>query len=115
MQRAELPFYEYSIDLYGFAPRKDTTIAFELKLYDWRRALQQALLYQLCSDFVYIAMPENSAHRVNLSELQAHGIGLIAVRNSGDCICVVEASVHTEVRQFYRCTHISYLKETTNA
>jgi hypothetical protein len=110
-----LPFYEYRIDLYGFSAHHNSTVAFELKLNDWRRALEQALLYQLCSDYVYIAMPERSAGKVNMTELRSQGIGLISVLESGDCSCLLPAVAHSEVRQFYRSTQIEFLKESASA
>ena len=115
LQEHELPFYEYRIDLYGFSTRRNSTVAFELKLTDWRRALEQALLYQLCSDYVYIAMPERSAERVDVAKLQSQGIGLISVLESGDCCCLLPATEHSEVRQFYRSTQIEFLKESASA
>ena len=68
MQKVELPFYEYRIDLYGFSCEENSTVAIELKLSDWRRAVEQAMLYQLCADLVYIAMPERATKRVDLTE-----------------------------------------------
>ncbi len=115
LQEHELPFYEYRIDLYGFSAPNDSTIAVELKLTDWRRALEQALLYQLCSDYVYIAMPERAAGNVDMAELQSQGIGLISVLESGDCSCLLPATAHSEVRQFYRSTQIEFLKEFASA
>lgn len=115
LQTAELPFYEYRIDLYGFSRKKNTTVAIELKLNDWRRALEQTMLYQLCADLVYIAMPESSAKRVDKSELQSNGVGLIAVRDSGSCTCMLVAKQHDEVHQPYRLSQIDYLKETACA
>ncbi|SRR6266849_267784 len=115
LQTAELPFYEYRIDLYGFSRKNDATVAIELKLSNWKRALEQTMLYQLCADLVYIAMPESSARRVDKSELEANGIGLIAVRDSGSCTCVLVAKHHNEVHQPYRLSQINYLKETACA
>lgn len=115
LQEHELPFYEYRIDLYGFSAHSDSTIAVELKMTDWRRALEQALLYQLCSDYVYIAMPERSAGKVDTAELRSQGIGLISVLESGDCSCLLPATAHSEVRQFYRSTQIEFLKEFASA
>ena len=57
----ELPFYEHRIDLYAYSVELDCTVAVELKLRKWRRALEQALLYQLCSDYVFIAVPATTA------------------------------------------------------
>ena len=115
LQEHELPFYEYRIDLYGFSAHHNSTVAFELKLADWRRALEQALLYQLCSDYVYIAMPERSAGKVDVTELRSQGVGLISVLESGDCFCLLPATVHSEVRPFYRSTQIEFLKESASA
>ena len=75
----ELPFYAHRIDLYGYSAATDCTVAVELKLHDWRRALEQALVYQLCADYVFIAVPAATAERVNLDELRVHGIGLLSV------------------------------------
>jgi len=115
LQSAELPFYEYRIDFYGFSYRHDATLAIELKLNDWRRALAQGLLYQLCADQVYIAMPEGSAKRVDKAELESNGIGLLAVRNTGACTCVLSAKPHSEVRRSYKLSQINYLKEMASA
>lgn len=115
LQKVELPFYEYRIDLYGFSRRRDTTVAIELKLNDWRRALQQSLLYQLCADLVYIAMPESSVKRVSRVELQRSGVGLIAVLGSGCCSCVLQAKEHAELRPFYRKSQIEYLTGVASA
>jgi hypothetical protein len=115
LQQVELPFYEYRIDLYGFCHRRDSTVAIELKLSNWRRALVQALLYQLCSDLVYIAMPKRAALKVDQSLLTAEGVGLLAVNDSGSCLCVLAARSHAEVRQTYRISQINYLKGTTCA
>jgi hypothetical protein len=113
LQLAELPFYEYRIDLYGFSHRKDATVAIELKLTDWRRALIQSLLYQLCADLVYIAMPRNSALRVDRAALKAEGVGLLAVNDAGSCSCLLAAQSHDEVRPPYRLSQINYLKGMT--
>jgi hypothetical protein len=115
LQKVELPFYEYRIDLYAFSRKNNATVAIELKLNDWRRALKQSLLYQLCADLVYIAMPESSVKRVVRAELQRNGVGLIAVLESGGCSCVLQAKEHAEVRQFYRLSQIEYLKGVASA
>jgi hypothetical protein len=110
LQKVELPFYEYRIDLYGFSLKKDATVAIELKLNDWRRALEQAMLYQLCADLVYIAMPARATRRVDHAQLRSHGVGLIAVLETGRCSCVLQAAKHSEVRHYYRQSQIEYLQ-----
>jgi hypothetical protein len=112
LQCAELPFYEYRIDLYGFSRRLDATVAIELKLADWRRAFVQTLLYQLCADLVYIAMPVVAALNVEKTVLASEGVGLLAIHGSGSCRCLLAARPHSEVRPFYRLSQINYLKGT---
>ena len=113
-QQTEVGFYEYRIDLYGHYPRTGQTIAVELKLRRWRRAIEQALLYQLCADRVMIAVPEATARRVNREELQAHGLGLLAVRADG-CTELVEARQSTVVRPAYRAAMIEALRDAGGA
>ena len=81
-QLEEVPFFEYRMDMYGYSRRNDLTVAIELKLRKWTRAIEQALLYQLCSDLVYIAMPSNVIPAVDLAQLQKHGLGLLSVRTN---------------------------------
>ena len=85
LQHPEMPFYEYSIDLYGFSRVRHLTVAVELKLTKWKRAFQQAILYQLCSDLVYIAMPAAAIRRVDLCLLEQYGIGLLSVDPTDRC------------------------------
>jgi hypothetical protein len=110
LQRFELPFYEYRIDLYGFSDKEDATVAIELKLNNWRRALLQAMLYQLCADFVYIAMPDRSARRADHAEIKKNHVGLISVHKLGRCSTLIPARKHGEVRNFYRQLQIEYLR-----
>jgi len=109
-QRPEVQFYEYRIDLYGFSRRDNLTVAVELKLKDWRRAFQQTLIYQLCSDLVYVAVPYKTSLRVDTALLHAHGIGLVAVGDSGRCQEVLRATQSHVVRQHYRSEYIDILK-----
>jgi hypothetical protein len=110
LQAAEVPFYEYRIDLYGFSILRDETIAIELKLTNWRKAIAQAMLYQLCADLVYIALPEQVTKRVDLDQLNRNGIGLIAIDNAGCCSTIVPAGPHEELRRGHRDRQIDFLK-----
>lgn len=75
----ELQFYEYHIDLYGYSPANALSVAVELKLTRWRRALEQAIRYQLCADLVFIAVPDYVAPRIDEALLADYGIGLLSV------------------------------------
>jgi hypothetical protein len=109
-QRPEVQFYEYRIDLYGFSKKQNQTVAIELKLTKWQRAVEQALIYQLCSDLVYIAVPYATSLRVDANLLQEHGIGLVAVRDNGKCRTIIEAVQSFVVRHDYRTEYINTLK-----
>ena len=108
LQREETPFYEQRMDLLVYSPSRDLTIAVELKLERWKRAVEQALLYQLCADRVYIAMPETAAGRVDRSRLREHQIGLIEVRRSG-CKVLLEAKASRELRVHAKTTSWKWL------
>ena len=100
-QERELPFYEYRIDLYGYSRPTRMTLAIELKLHDWKRALQQTLIYQLCADLVYAALPRrNVAPRV-LSSFREAGLGIIAVDDYRRCRVVLNPLRSCEVLEQY--------------
>lgn len=106
----ELPFYEHRIDLYAYSAELNRTVAVELKLRRWRRALEQALLYQLCSDYTFIAVPESTARRIDLEELRRHGIGLLSV-SGPRCMEQLPAAPSLVVNPNYRAAHISIMRD----
>lgn len=108
-QREELPFYEHRVDLYGFSRVNELTVAVELKLYKWQRAFEQAILYQLCADNVYIAMPVNSIGRVDIDLLKTHGIGLLAIWNSGRCRKILCSEQSKVVCENYKDIYVDIL------
>lgn len=97
----ELPFFDRSIDVYGVAwadeaKTTDTakTIAVELKLRKWQKALHQAALYQLCSDYSYVAMPKRVAQAlVEHEDFKAAGIGILSVDTASKAVEVVLPAV----------------------
>jgi hypothetical protein len=109
-QRAELPFYEYRIDLFAFSQALALTVAIEMKLTRWRRAVEQAILYQLCADRVFIALPERTISRVDGGLLRRYGLGLIAVRASGSCREIITPQPSSVLRPFYRDEYIKMLQ-----
>jgi hypothetical protein len=109
-QRLELPFYEYRIDLYGFSSKKNLTVAIELKLTRWRRAFEQALIYQLCADIAFVALPQSVVHRVDIALLEAHGIGLLSVQTDGRCKQLLTPLQSGVVRAHYRDDYVELLR-----
>lgn len=108
-QITESPFFEYRIDLYAYSPVKQLTVAVELKLRNWKRAFEQALLYQLCADRAFIAVPQATARCVDLCGLAAHGVGLLAVGPSGRCEQWLAAGQPEIVREHYRDHYIGLI------
>lgn len=114
VQALELPFYERSVDIYGFSKITNKTIAIELKLHKWKKAIEQAILYQLCADEAYIAMPKKFIGRINLDLLTKYGIGLISISGTGRCRKMVEAKQSSVLRIRYKNNHIDYLQRQIN-
>jgi len=108
-QEEELPFYEHRVDLYGFSRVSGRTVAIELKLHKWQRAFAQAILYQLCADYVYIAMPANLIRRVDIDLLKTYGIGLLAVVNAGRCRQILGSEQSTVVCDNYKDIYVNIL------
>ena len=75
----EVPLLSNSIDMVAYKSDFSQIIAIEVKVKDWRRALQQATLYKLCANQVYIALWQKFLHRVNFEDLKELGIGVISV------------------------------------
>jgi hypothetical protein len=75
----EVPIHHNRIDMLVF--NDDQTIAIELKLKNWKRALRQASYYQLGVDYSYIAMPFYQAVEVHKRSraLEDEGVGLFGV------------------------------------
>jgi hypothetical protein len=109
-QATELQFYEHRIDLYGYSSKLGCSVAVELKLRNWRRAVEQALVYQLCSDYVFIALPTATARQVDLAELGNHGIGLLAV-SGRKCVEELPAVASHVVRPHYRAAYKAIVQE----
>jgi hypothetical protein len=63
---------------------KDTFIAFELKLKDWKRASKQAFRYRSFADKVFVVMPEQNAKSAlkNIDHFRKFNIGLATFNNS---------------------------------
>lgn len=111
-QLEELQFYEYRIDLYGYSLNRDLTIAVELKLKDWRRAIQQALVYQLCADAAYVAMPVESCRKADRDALVEFGIGMIGIASDNKCTEILAPRRNSVLRKHYREEYIYMLMES---
>jgi hypothetical protein len=87
---AEVRFRRRWIDI--LAVNRETTVAVELKLRDWRQALRQAVAYQLACPWAFVALP---FPRVFAAYRQRHlfereGVGLLVVRSGGGVRVILE-------------------------
>jgi len=110
-QVTELQFYEYIIDIYGFSRISDLTISVELKIKNWRRAFEQTLVYQLCSDLVLMALPKETVHRVDQGLLKSEGIGLLCVGSNNRCQIIVEPRLSYVMIDTYKRRNIDLLRQ----
>ena len=82
----EMPFLQRRVDVVGYQPSNKSLVAVEAKIKNWRRAIRQAITCLLFADNVYIALPEEFIHRVNLDEIGRFGIGLIQVNSKTEIL-----------------------------
>ncbi len=74
----EIRLYNRIIDLLLIGKSENSPkIAMEFKLKDWRKALQQAISYQLVADYVYIVMYQKYENLIDDDRVKKSGIGLI--------------------------------------
>ena len=86
MMVREVQFFSKYIDLFGFNGGSSSTVAVELKVRNWRRAIKQAKIYSLCANRVYIAMPYLVAKRA-AKEMGSDCIGVLAVHTGEHLSC----------------------------
>ena len=81
----EVKIFTRSIDIIAIKDKKvislkkKKVIAIEVKVENWKRALQQALTCRLCAHEAYIAIWKDFHHRIPKRLLKKHRIGLILV------------------------------------
>ena len=107
----EVAFHRHNMDLFTYSKKSMETISVELKLKKWKKALQQALIYQLCSDYVYVAMPKSAIRKAILHKFKKFGIGIIAVYPSKYCRTVLEPRKSKVVNKKYKYDFIAKIKE----
>lgn len=111
---SEVQFHDYRIDVFGYDPVREVSVAVELKLVKWSSAINQAMVYQLCADKVYIAMPRAFVHRVDLELLSRINIGLLSVNEDRSVSVCLEPGFSTHVRSYYRVQEVQLLERSKN-
>ena len=112
---SEVQFHDYRIDVFGYDPVRELSVAVELKLVKWSSAINQAMVYQLCADKVYIAMPHIYVHRVDIELLARMNIGLLSVNEDMNVTVCFEPGFSPHVRSYYRVQEIQLLERSNNA
>lgn len=69
----------------GWVPLTDEILAIESKLKDWNKGIKQACRYKTFANKVYLAVPPETEHLINLEQLKRNHIGLV-VFNPNRCI-----------------------------
>lgn len=106
----ESPFYERRIDFVAYSKQNKRVVSVEVKLKCWQKAFQQALIYQLCSDAVYVAMPACRIQYLDKELFKENGIGFIGILPSGQCQVLIKPSRSKIVRHYYKKELISVLR-----
>ena len=74
--KKEVPFLSRCIDIV-FVNEKDEVVSIELKVHDWRHAIEQAINHQLGADKSYICLPKRKMNEQLSSALKTTGVGLL--------------------------------------
>lgn len=69
---------KYYFKVNGWLPIANELVAIEAKLKDWRRGALQANRYKAFANRVYLAVPQETTHLVDVAFLKEHNIGLIS-------------------------------------
>ena len=75
----EVPFGQKRIDLLMVHRNYPKFVTVELKIKDWKRALQQAIINQFMGHLSYVALWHAFVSRVDRATFEKHGIGLLRV------------------------------------
>lgn len=118
--KTEIPLLENRMDIVAYNRDFSRLIAVETKVDKWFRALQQAVLYRICANKVYVAISEDYVHRVDQPMLKQLGIGLLSV--NGYVEEVIEPNptkyiIHNSVRKtvidsLLKASRWSYTEQT---
>jgi len=111
--REEVQLGFYYADL--VASNNDYTVAVELKLRNYKKAITQAKNYQLFVDFAYVALPLQRVYTVLRKQqhvFEKEGIGLLVV-NEQTCAVKKVISAKESPRKFisWQWTQVDVLKQ----
>lgn len=58
-------------------------VAIEVKVKNWKRALQQAVVYRLCADKVWVSIWHKNVHNIEKGLFDKYGIGVLNIKKEG--------------------------------
>lgn len=94
----EVPMRNKVIDI--VCQNNEEVIAIEVKVQNWRKALRQAIIYQLCANRTYVALYHKFSGRVRSHFFFRYGVGLIEVDGSIDIR--IESKKNVALSPFYQ-------------
>lgn len=109
---SEVPLGPKRIDIVALKDEK--IIAIEVKVNKWKKALRQAMNYQLGADESYVALPLKYSKPVNKDFFQKVGVGLITVDTCGNAVVSIPARQSTNKSHNYSTlikAHVAEQKE----
>ena len=99
--REEFPFLFKVADLFCLNEMTGECIAVEVKIRNWQQALNQALVYQMMADYVYIAIYDKHVRAVDCDLLISKGIGLMTVSDDGKVELILEAPASPKCSSYF--------------
>ena len=109
---SEMQFFSKRIDLFAVDRDSLTTIAVEIKIRDWKRALFQARTYLVCADHVFVALPSHLAHNIATKDFDRDSIGLLGVQilETSPLTCDVSIIIRAPESVYKRTDYIDRLR-----
>ncbi|HET9285299.1 MAG TPA: hypothetical protein VFR24_25380 [Candidatus Angelobacter sp.] len=113
LHKTEVRVTSNRVDVVYYEKKNEFDVGFiaavEVKLHDWRKALQQAHRNKLFADRVYVALPAefSSSAMINLAEFRRASIGLIIIDGSG-----AKIHFHPPLNKHRSNRHVIKVKQT---
>lgn len=101
LTQEEVPFLLKVADILCFDEYTAECVAVEVKVRDWKKALKQALVYQMMADRAYIALSYKYIKNVDCELLKEKKIGLISIEINGTVNIILEASLSSRRVPFF--------------
>lgn len=95
--KREVPMKNKVIDI--VCQDDEEIIAIEVKVRNWKKALKQAIIYQLCANKTYVALYHKYSRCIKKQLFLRYGVGLIEI--DGSIIIKIESQKNVALNPFY--------------